>query len=55
VTASASGFIAATQQVSGVVEEPVIFKLRRSGTPLPDIERFNRVCCPSDLFASDGR
>jgi hypothetical protein len=26
------------------------FKLRRDGTPLPDIERFNRVCGRSDLF-----
>ena len=50
LTASASGFIAATQQVSGVVEEPVVFRLRRDGTALPDIERFKRVCCPSDLF-----
>jgi hypothetical protein len=55
LTASASGFIAVTQQVSGGFEEPVVFKLRRSGTPLPDIERFYRVCCPSDLFTSDGR
>jgi carboxypeptidase family protein len=55
LTASASGFIAATQQVSGVVGEPVVFKLRPSGTPLPDIERFHRVCCPSDLFAYQGR
>jgi hypothetical protein len=55
LTASASGFIAATQQVSGVVEEPVVFKLRRSGTAVPDIERFHRVCCPSDLFAYEGR
>jgi len=55
LTASASGFITATQQVSGVVEEPVIFKLRHSGTPLPDIERFRRVCCPTDLFTYDSR
>jgi carboxypeptidase family protein len=54
LTASATGFITATQQVSGIVE-PVVFKLRRSGTPIPDIERFYRVCCPSDLFTSDGR
>jgi len=50
LTASASGFIAVTQQVSGAVEDPIVFKLRRSGTPLPDIERFYRVCCPGDLF-----
>src|SRR5262245_27261905 len=50
ITASATGFIAATQQVSGVVEAPVVFKLRSAGTPLPDIERFKGVCCPSDLF-----
>jgi hypothetical protein len=55
LTVSATGFITATQQVSGVVEEPLIFKLRRSGTPLPDIERFQRVCCPSDLFTYDNR
>lgn len=55
LTASASGFIAATQQVSGVVEEPVVFKLRHSNTPLPDIERFRRVCCPSDLLTYDSR
>jgi hypothetical protein len=55
LTASATGFIAATQQVSGAVEGPVVFKLRRSGTPLPDIERFHGVCCPNDLFNYDGR
>jgi hypothetical protein len=55
LTASATGFIAATQQVSGRVEEPVVFKLPRSGIPLPDIERFQRACCPSDLFTYDGR
>jgi Carboxypeptidase regulatory-like domain len=55
LTASASGFIAATQQVSGIVEEPVVFRLRRSGTAVPDIERFHRVCCPGDLFAYEGR
>ena len=54
LTASTSGFIAATQQVSGVVDEPVVFKLRNNGTALPDIERFKRVCCPSNLFI-DGR
>ena len=55
LTASASGFIAATQQVTGGFELPVIFKLRRSGTPVPDIERFSGPCCPSDLFTYEGR
>jgi len=55
LTASAGGFVAATQQVAGGLEEPVVFKLRRSAAPLPDIERFYRVCCPSDLFTSDPR
>jgi len=55
LTASASGFIAETQQVFGVVEEPVVFRLRRDGTALPDIERFRQMCCPSDLFSYDGR
>jgi len=55
LTASASGFITATQPVSGGVEEPVVFKLRQSGTPLPDIERFQAPCCPSDLFTYVGR
>ena len=55
LTVSASGFITATQQVSGGFEEPVVFKLRHSATPLPDIERFRAVCCPSDLFIHDGR
>ena len=55
LTASASGFITATQQVSGGFEEPVVFKLRHSGTPVPDVERFRRVCCPSDLFVYEGR
>lgn len=55
LTASASGFITATQRVSGGVEEPVVFKLRQSGTPLPDIERFRVPCCPSDLFTYVGR
>ena len=50
LTASAGGFVTATQQVSGGVEEPVVFKLRQSGTPLPDIERFRAPCCPSDLL-----
>ena len=55
LTASASGFITARRQVSGGFEEPVVFKLRHSGTPPPDIERFRTVCCPSDLFTSVGR
>ena len=55
LTVSASGFITAMQQVSEGFEEPVVFKLRQSSTPLPDIERFRRVCCPSDLFTYVGR
>jgi hypothetical protein len=55
LTASESGFVTATQQVTGGVEEPVIFKLRRSGTPVPDIERFSGPCCPTDLFTYEGR
>ena len=55
LTASASGFITTTQQASGGVEEPVVFRLRQSGTPLPEIERFRAPCCPSDLFTYVGR
>ena len=55
LTASATGFIAATQQVSGSFEEPVLFRLRPSGTPPPDIERFKQMCCPGQLFTSERR
>jgi Carboxypeptidase regulatory-like domain len=57
LTASDTGFPAVTQQVSGSVAEPTVFKLAYAGTTgVPDSERLSRACrCPGDLFAHSGR
>ena len=57
LTASDTGFGAVTQQVSGAVAEPTVFRLRYAGTTgVPDSERLSRACrCPGDLFAHSGR
>jgi hypothetical protein len=56
LTASDTGFGPVTQQVSAILDVPVVFKLTRSGmTNVPDIERLNGGCrCPG-LFTHDGR
>ncbi|HXG69125.1 MAG TPA: carboxypeptidase-like regulatory domain-containing protein [Gemmatimonadaceae bacterium] len=57
LTASDSGFGAVTQQVSGIVSQPVVLTLPRAGTEgLPDTERLSRGCrCPGNLFPHTGR
>ena len=57
LTASDTGFAAATQSVSGIVAGGILFRLARAGTTgPPDTERFPRGCrCPGDLFTHLGR
>ncbi len=57
VTASDSGFAAATQNVSAATAEPITFRLALARTvDLAETERFARSCrCPGDLFTHPGR
>jgi hypothetical protein len=56
VTVSDSGYRAVTQQVSGSVAGPIVFKLAYAGTTgVPDEESLSRSCrCPGDLFTHPG-
>jgi hypothetical protein len=54
LTASASGFAAVKQHVSGTTDLPMVFRLPHVGAMVvPDTERFKRPCCPLDLFTHD--
>lgn len=52
LTVSESGFESATQQVSGTVAAPLVFRLvPADAASLPDTERLSRPCCLGGLFA----